>query len=61
MTLEIVGLCESLATLVTLKWTHTSMDKLMPGQGISVCECLSTCGALEGLLLTVCPHVGEQG
>ena len=57
--LEIVGLSKGLATLVTFKWADTSMDKLMPGQGVSVSESLSARLTLEGLLLTVCPHVGQ--
>ena len=58
--LEIIGLSKGLATLVTFKWADTSMDKLMPGQGVSVSESLSARLTLEGLLLTVCPHVGQQ-
>ena len=57
--LEIVGLSKGLATLVTFKWADTSVDELMPGQGVSVCECLSAGLTLEGLLLTVCPHMGQ--
>lgn len=58
--LEIIGLGEGFTTYIALKWTHTSVDKLMPGQGVSVCECLLADVTLECLLLTVCPHVGEK-
>lgn len=61
MALEIIGLRKGLPTLVALKWTYTSVDQFMPGQGVPVCEGLSTSIALEGLLLTVCPHMGQQG
>ena len=57
--LEIVGLSKGLATLVTFKWADTSMDQLMPRQGVSVSESLSAGLTLEGLLLTVCPHMGQ--
>lgn len=60
MALEIVGLREGLATFVALKWAYTSVDQFMPRQGVPVRERLSTSSALEGLLLTVCPHMGQQ-
>ena len=58
--LEIIGLCKGLPTFVTLKWSYSSVDQFKPGQGVSVCEGLSTGTALKGLLLTVCPHMGQQ-
>lgn len=60
MALEIIGLSEGLTTLVTLERAYTSVDQLMPGECIPVCEGLSASSALEGLLLAVCPHVGQQ-
>lgn len=60
VTLEIIGLCKGLATLVALEWAYTSVDKLMPGEGVSVSKCLSTSVTLESLLLTVRPHVRQQ-
>lgn len=60
MTLEIIGLCEGLPTFVALKWSYSSMDQFMPGQGVPVCESLPTGIALKGLLLTVRPHMGQQ-
>ena len=60
MTLEIIGLRKGLPTFVTLKWSYSSVDQFMPGQGVPVCERLPTSTALKGLLLTVCPHMGQQ-
>lgn len=60
MTLEIIGLRKGLPAFVALKWSYSSVDQFMPGQGVPVCEGLSTRAALKGLFLTVCPHMGQQ-
>ena len=60
VTLEIISLGKGLPAFVALKWSYSCVDQFMPGQGVSVCEGLSTSTALKGLLLTVCPHMGQQ-
>lgn len=60
MTLQVIGLCECFTTYITLKWAYTTVDELMSGQRVSVCECLVANTAFECLFFAVGSHVGEK-
>lgn len=60
VTLQIVGLCEGLATLRASVWSSARVNELMTHERITMSKRFVTGRTLIGPFVVVCLHVGQQ-